>query len=366
MTSRLLVVPVLALLAATGARTALASGSPPSEPPIPVRPPKTIPTTTLADLTLPAPDSTTEAAATSATTEPTATTEAAQPTGIAVPADAGLSVLVGTVNGMLGQQDDLVASMAPLIALPDGIATPIDTSVQSLRITLRRDDASYEAEVAITSPAAPADLVVFYQATLAATDLTFESDDTTEADGLRVRTLSYRNEQSALPDATLTVEVIEPAGNDVGPGGRAAVLLTAVDSSPAGAVRAFTGWTAPEFPEIGDGDPLEATVIGTIENGRLELTLLTAFAFADTTPDELHERFVAALPVAGVALAPGTDPDGDPAGSGPVNSSPDNSSPVNSSLVLLDDIRRQVPDLSVTFAPGEAGGTVLTVAGSFR
>lgn len=309
-------------LAVAGAATAGTAGTAPSAAPA-----KTIPTV--------------PPAGPPASGEPEGAAPIAPDTRIGLPAGAGIAQLVAVANASLRATDDVGDDLRAFVEVDDGIDSPGGASITSLAVEYLPDDdedeSHFRAVVVFTTPALPADVVTFYQASLAAAGFVLTGDDETTGDGGGpVRRLTFRPATSAFAGAAVIVGV--PTG---GTGG--SIELTVLDHLDPATIMALSGWTA-GMPELTEGTPIAGSLRGEPRaDGGVHLTMSTTYLFADEDVDTVRTALVGGLPAFGFRLRS----DGEAPGG------------ADATVRLEHNI---LDALVVTLTPATGGGTDLVVS----
>jgi len=235
-------------------------------------PPTTNPGATTTDVaTTEATAPTTEEPATSdvpATSEPT-------DTGIALPVNAELAPMFAVARPLIGPTTDVAGALATFADVPDGIPSPVDSTIQDFSIQYHGRDGFYTASATFTSTASSDDVVVFYETGMTAGGFVLETDNVQVAD--ETRALEFSTPDSDYDGASVEV-LIETDDDPV-------VTLTITDHVELATLAAFGGW-ARGMPTVGDGVPIEAT-LSAVNNPDFMLTVSTEFLYEDRTADEL-------------------------------------------------------------------------------
>lgn len=259
------------------------------------------------DKTIPAPPTTTlvdgsDTVVPDSSTAP-ASSEPANPeppeTGIALRANAGLPEILARVRAITGPTDDVVRELRDLANVPADILSPAGSSIREFGVEYRGIDGYFVATVTFISDATAADAVTFYQATLTAAGFVPLSD-TPPTDASTVHTLQFATPDSPYPEATVDVVVTD---SDVD-----LIELTITDAASRDVLQAFTGWAA-GMPAIAEGEPLDASLVATVDPG-LTVTLSTRFGYDSYTSDDLASTIRSSLPVGGYDLDPDLDEPG--------------------------------------------------------
>lgn len=312
------------------------------------------------DKTIPTLPTGTEASLPSAP-EPSAESTA-PPSSAAVPLpeidlhpNASATELVAAASRLLNdgteQTDDIAADLAPLVPVPFAFRSPVDVTITRASVAYH-DSGVFTALVDFTSPASPADLVLFFETTLVGSS--YVENRAPVVDG-GITMLSYSRPD--VPAESTSLLVIDVSGQESGEesgeesGGFVSLALTEpLDSS---VLAAFTGW-APgiPLPESGQLPTSARFYIERGASGRPVVNVETTYAFSDLEPDELVEAFTAGLEESPYAVdEAGGGVEGP--GSAPVASS----DPESATLIHLTTGQR-LTDLVATIAPADDGSTL--------
>jgi hypothetical protein len=177
---------------------------------------------------------------------------------------------------VFGSDDDIASGLARFATIPDGIPTPLGSSLEAFTVEYFADPAYFVASSSFSSSATADDLAIFYQTMLTAAG--FELSDDDAQDG--VRSIVFANGTSDYADASVGVVIDTSDGVDV--------RLEISDAADPAVLEAFTGWPA-GMPAIEDGHPVAASISAT-RDSQITLLVSTTFAFDDVTAEQLTTR----------------------------------------------------------------------------
>ena len=200
-------------------------------------------------------------------------------TGIALLPNAQITEMFALSDQLIGPTSDVAASLRAFAMIPDGIPSPVDSTIQDFSIDYYGESGYFYATATFTSSASPGDVVVFYETMLTAAGFTLNADDVqTDPDSARdTHALEFGIPGSAYDGASIRVQ-IETDDDPV-------IRLAITDSVGPETLEAFRGW-ARGMPAVSDGVPVRAN-LSAFSDPNLVLTVSTEYVFADRTPDEL-------------------------------------------------------------------------------
>lgn len=211
---------------------------------------------------------------TGASTAPPST-EAGAETGIAIPAGADITQLFATASRTLEPTPDVAGSLGRLVAVPEGIPTPANSTIEEFSIQYYGPETYYVATARIVSSATPTDVGIFYETALTAAGFLLSRDDVQSAD--RTRRLQFETPDSAYSNASVEVLVDGDLGGSA--------TLTIIDHADPDILAAFAGW-ARGMPTIADGFPV-AAALSASRNPDVVVTVSTRFEYDDRSADQL-------------------------------------------------------------------------------
>lgn len=197
-------------------------------------------------------------------------------TGIVLPAGAGITQMFATTTRLFtAETGDLASAFGAFAEIPDGVATPVGSTIQRFTIQYGGVETAYRLDVTFTSAAEAADVAVFYETTLTAAAFVLTADEVGGSGQLR--TLRFAVPDSQYDDASVEVSI------DSGDNG--SIRLVVNDYVDPVVLGAFTGW-ARGLPTVADGVPTGATLTADRASGP-SLTVSTSYAYDDRTAEEL-------------------------------------------------------------------------------
>ncbi len=214
-----------------------------------------------------------------------------------VPADASINELGAIAESIFGPSDDVVAELARFVSVPEQIPTPTSATITdaSLGIYPYSINGYYSASVTFTSDSSTADIVTFYETTLAAAGFVQLGDTVRDTSFGTEWTLRFDLPDSTYDYAELTV-IVSDNDPDIGDDTR----LEFTGAAGPDALAPFVGWTG-ELPLVDGGKPTNSFfLISSLIVPTMGVSL--DIDYPQVSADELQSQFEAALPAGGFAL----------------------------------------------------------------
>ena len=201
-------------------------------------------------------------------------------TGIDLSPNAEITEMFALSDRLIGRpSSDVAASLSAFAVIPDGIPSPVDSTIQDFSIDYYGESGYFYATATFTSSAVPADVVVFYETMLTAAGFTLSVDDVqSDPDsGRDTHALEFSIPESGYDGASIRVQV-ETDDDPV-------ITIAITDTVGPDTLEAFGGW-ARGMPAVSDGMPIRANLSASRDLNLL-MTVSTEYLYEDRTPEEL-------------------------------------------------------------------------------